>query len=551
VIVDVPGPVVGVRGEDPGRSGFARRPTRRQILNPALTSRGCNRGSRVPNGVQFAFTRMPSTAAKRSADKRPAQRNARRRLPPSAGLLVLAAFVSLAIAQFPGAKPTPAQIAQRKATEADHRYMMDILHLRSLRPGADPSNPNSPNQPNYDETKANPYPNLPDPLVTNDGRPVTSAEMWWDVRRPEIEQDFDREVYGYVPRRVPKVTWRTTRVSHGVSGGVPIVTRELIGRVDNSDDPAIQVRIPLTLTLPARAPGPAPVMMHFGFNFSPAMMKAFLAALKARGAALPPQPKGPTWQQQLLNAGWGYANLIPTSYQADNGAGLRSGIIGLVNHGQPRRPEEWGALRAWAWGASRALDYLETNPAVNSREVGIEGLSRYGKATLVTMAYDRRFAIALIGSSGKGGATLYRRHFGEEIGNLAGSGEYHWFAGNFLRYGAALTANDMPVDSHELIAMCAPRPIFISYGSPQVEGNWVDSRGAYMAAVAAGPVYELLGKHGLPTATMPPLGTALLSGDIAWRQHHGPHTDLPNWPAFLEFASHYFKTPPLKASPRG
>ncbi len=460
-------------------------------------------------------------------------------------IMVTAGFVA---AQFPGMNLTPAEKAkleaQQKATEADYHYMLDILHLTHLRPGANGLNPKAPNPPNTNEALANPYPNLPNPLVSNLGVRITTPQLWWKLRRPEIVQDFDRDVYGYVPRNVPKVTWILVSEKHGTSHGIPTLTKHLIGHVNNSIDPAITVNIPLTLVLPARASGPVPVLIHFGFNFNPLVMKGFLAMLKARGIKLPPPPKGPGWKQQLLDADWGYAILDPTSYQADNGAGLRSGIIGLVNRGRPRRPEQWGALRAWAWGASRVLDYLQTDPAVNAKEVAIEGLSRYGKAALVTMAYDQRFAIALIGSSGKGGATLFRRHFGEQMGNLAGAGEYHWFAGNFLKFDGPLNAGDLPVDSHELIAMCAPRPIFISYGSPKVEGNWVDSRGSYMAAVAAGPVYRLLGKRGLPSATMPPLGVALLSGDIGWRQHHGGHTDLPNWPAFMKFASKYIKAPP-------
>jgi hypothetical protein len=215
----------------------------------------------------------------------------------------------------------------------------------------------------------------------------------------------------------------------------------------------------LTLTTPANAIGPVPVMMEFGFDFP------------RRPGAAPPTPPGPTWQQQVLAKGWGYAIIVPTSYQADNGAGLTQGIIGLCNKGQPRKVDDWGALRAWAWGASRALDYFETDPAVDATQVGIEGLSRYGKAALVTMAYDPRFAIGFIGSSGQGGAKLHRRNFGELVENVASSGEYHWMAGNYIKYAGPLTANDLPVDSHELIALCAPRPVFISAGSPQVEGN--------------------------------------------------------------------------------
>jgi hypothetical protein len=232
--------------------------------------------------------------------------------------------------------------------------------------------------------------------------------------------------------------------------------------------------------------------------------------------------------------------LVPTSIQADNGAGLTRGIIGLCNKGQRRKPDDWGALRAWAWGASRALDYFETDRSVDASQVGIEGHSRYGKAALIAMAYDQRFAIGFISSSGEGGAKLHRRNAGEIVENLAGSGEYHWMAGNFLKYAGPLQWSDLPVDAHELIALCAPRPVFISAGD---KGDaWVDARGMFMAAVAAGPVYLLLGKKDLGSSVFPPPGTTLTGGEIAFRQHLGGHTPLPNWPTFLDFASRYIKT---------
>src|SRR5205814_9567330 len=197
----------------------------------------------------------------------------------------------------------------------------------------------------------------------------------------------------------------------------------------------------------------------------------------------------------------------------------------------------WGALRAWAWGASRALDYFETDKAVDAGQVGVEGLSRYGKAALVAMAYDRRFRVAFVGSSGEGGAKLHRRNYGELVENLTGSGEYHWMAGNFIKYGGPMSPGDLPVDAHELIALCAPRPTFISYGASSgqgAEGTWVDQRGSFMAAVAAGPVYEWLGKYTLPTSEFLAVRVALVDGDIAWRQHAGGHTTGPNWPTFLK-----------------
>ncbi len=248
----------------------------------------------------------------------------------------------------------------------------------------------------------------------------------------------------------------------------------------------------------------------------------------------------------MLAKGWGYAVIVPTSVQPDNGAGLTRGVIGLVNKGRPRSLEDWGALKAWAWGASRALDYLETDPVVDGRQVGLEGLSRYGKAVVVAMAYDPRFAIAFVGSSGAAGVKLHRRHYGEQVENVAGSGEYHWMGGNYLKYAGPLTPNDLPVDSHELVALCAPRPVFVSVGSLAVEGGWIDAKGMFMAAAAAGPVYRLLGKKDMGTSEFPPMETALVDGDIAFRQHTGGHTTGPNWPTFLEFASRYLTAPAAK-----
>ena len=326
--------------------------------------------------------------------------------------------------------------------EQDHRRMMDLLGMKTIRPGADPRNPQAPNAVNYDEAKAGPRSALPDPLVLKSGKKVADAKTWWDRRRPEIVEDFDREIYGRVPKNVPKVEWRVASTAAEKVGGIPVTTKALVGRVDNSAFPAINVDIEMTLTTPAAATGAVPVIIEFGFRFPP-------------GMARPPRPpgatpEGPTWQELLIAKGWGYAVLLPNTIQADNGAGLTKGIIGLVNKGQPRRLDDWGALRAWAWGASRALDYLETDPAVDAKRVGIEGLSRYGKAALVTMAYEPRFAIAFVASSGEGGAKLHRRTYGELVENVAGSGEYHWMAGNFIKYAGPLTADDLPVDAHEL-----------------------------------------------------------------------------------------------------
>ncbi len=203
-------------------------------------------------------------------------------------------------------------------------------------------------------------------------------------------------------------------------------------------------------------------------------------------------------------------------------------------------------LRAWAWGASRALDYIETDPELDARHVGIEGVSRYGKAALVAMAFDQRFAMGLIASSGESGTKPHRRVFGEQVENQAGSGAYHWMAGNFLKYAASdavtgpKTASDIPIDAGELIALAAPRMTFISYGSPAGgDPDWVDQHGAFMATVQAGKVFRLLGAKDLGLgddyqhAGMPPVGQGLLDGRLAWREHHGGHTDQPNMKSFI------------------
>jgi hypothetical protein len=253
--------------------------------------------------------------------------------------------------------------------------------------------------------------------------------------------------------------------------------------------------------------------------------------------------------EQLLAAGWGYLTIDPTSVQADNGDGLTKGIIGLVNKGQPRKPDDWGALRAWSWGAARALDYLETDSLVDAKKVGVEGVSRYGKAALITLAFEPRFATALVGSPGKGGATLLRRNFGEAVESLTGGG-FYWMDGNFLKYGTEeskfgkMTGCDLPVDSHELIALCASRPMFLSYGVPEKgDANWLDHRGSYKAIIAAGEVYKFLGAKDLEVSNdymkeqMPPVNVGLLDGQLAWRQHDGGHTDAPNFKYFIPWAN--------------
>ncbi|MCX6216017.1 acetylxylan esterase [Spirosoma sp.] len=469
----------------------------------------------------------------------------------------------------------------------DQAEMMQQLGIKKLRPGPS-GNEADPNHANYDESKAEPCPQLPDVLTTHNGKKVTTPDQWWKQRRPELIEDFEREMYGKLPANLPKVNWIVKVTDNEFVGRIPVIAKQLIGRVDNSAYPLINVNINMVLVLPQNVKGPVPVMMMLGFPALPApaqpsptdlekiniafkemMIKsnpemkaifdhypAYAPITRLPGAnffAPPPTGDSPP-TEQLLAAGWGYCTIEPGSIQADNGAGLTRGIIGLVNKGQPRKPDDWGALRAWAWGASRALDYLETEPQVNAKQVGVEGVSRYGKAALVAMAFDQRFALGLIGSSGKGGTTLQRRIFGEAVESLAGSGEYHWMAGNYLKYAAAessfgpKTGCDLPIDSHELLALCAPRPTFVSYGIPEKgDAKWLDQMGSYKATIAAGPVFKLLGARDLGvsndynTEKMPDVLTGLTNGELAWRQHNGGHTDAPNFQYVIPWASKLLK----------
>jgi len=484
------------------------------------------------------------------------------------------------------------------SSQQDRQRVMDQLKITLF-----PSGPGAYLASTYDENTANPYPKLPDPLTFNDGSKVKNASQW-NKRRAEIVELFDREVYGRRPKNIPKVTWTVASTTEGVTANVPVITKQLVGRVDNSGYPELNVTILATLSTPKDAKGPVPVVLMFGGGGAapagvPTTTACTLPGAVARGAA-PPQPQQqaarggaapaqaarggaaaaprggaaggnapPSANEQIVMRGWGYANVTTATIQADNGQGLTCGIIGLVNKGQPRSLDDWGVLSAWGWGMSKVMDYFETDRAVDARKVVVQGHSRDGKAALVALAYDERFLTGFISSSGQSGAKLHRRKYGEAIENIAATNEYHWMAGNYLKYAGRW--DTLPVDSHELIAMVAPRPVFLSAGkgpdtnpdgsimmmpagdtrfqasrgpieqqAANINDAWVDAKGTFLAGVGAGPVYRLLGKKDLGTEEFPKIETPLVSGDVAFRQHSGGHTPGPNWPVFLEFAARYF-----------
>ncbi len=495
---------------------------------------------RIPTGV--------SGAATRRATMPEAVKPGRKRVRGSISIVASALLASTLLAgpmmpglaqsaRVPALDPERARIAA--ASEAERAREMTLLGIAALNPTVDARDPARPDFANFDESRANPYPRLPDPLTTNAGVAVKTKAAW-AARRAEIADLFDREVYGRVPAILPSVTWRVAETVQEVIGTTPVLTKKLVGHVDNAAAPGIAVDILMNLTTPAARKGRrVPVVMSFGS-----------VGARPRSPGVPAMPApAPDYREQLLARNWGFATLDTASVQADNAAGLTRGIIGLVNKGQPRGLEDWGVLRAWAWGASRGLDYLATDRDVNAKQVAVFGHSRGGKAALVALAYDQRFATGFISSSGAGGAALYRRNFGEGVPNLAAANEFHWFAGNFLKYAAAgHDASELPVDSHELIAMVAPRPLFIGGGAlimtpaSAIPGDgWVDARGMFMASAAASPVWSLFGRKGLQTTQFPPILTYLGDGEIGFRQHVEGHTPNPNWPYFIRFAGKYLK----------
>jgi hypothetical protein len=317
------------------------------------------------------------------------------------------------------------------------------------------------------------------------------------------------------------VRFEVVAVDSGELAGKAIVKR-VVGRVDNSAYAAAAPTVDVTLYLPPRA-SRVPVVVQVGTFFGP-------------------PGRVPDAVSQVLALGWAYATVNTGNIQADNGAGLGAGIIGLVNRGRSREPDDWGVLAAWSWGMSRALDYLETDPAVDTKRAAIEGHSRWGKTALLAGALDRRWAIVWPSCSGAMGASLEKRSWGETIDNVAGAGEYHWMAGNFLKYAGHWA--QMPVDAHELIALVAPRPIFVTGGT---RDQWSDPHGEFLAAVGADPVYRLLGARGLGTSTMPAPDVALVEGDLAFRNHEGGHTNDPDW---LKGRTRNAPRPPSKGAPR-
>jgi len=358
---------------------------------------------------------------------------------------------------------------------------------------------------NYDEAKVPPY-TLPDPLVFADGTPVRTARDWTTKRRAEVLRLYETGIFGRIPASTPRVTW-VVKEDHGPK-------RLVVGTIGAAADAP---QITLTLNVPANARGRVPVILLLGFG----------------GGAAP--VADPPVAEDILKRGWGYAKVGYTDIQPDRINTFDRGVIGLTSS-TPPGPEEWGTISAWAWGASRIIDYLETDKAVDGKKIAIFGHSRLGKTALWASALDERIAAVFSSCSGEMGAALSRRDWGETVDDMAQNFGYQ-FAGNFQTWVGRW--NEMPVDAHMLIALSAPRPVFITGGT---RDQWADPVGEFLAQAAAGPVYRLLGRKDLGVSNLPALDTPIVTGDLGFHYHTGGHTATPeDWQAFLTFLEKYFK----------
>lgn len=455
-------------------------------------------------------------------------------------LFISAAFVALAVqpsfTQAPSAGRAGAPAAQTNPTQLGNDANGNPLRLATKTGHVS----------NYDESKVKPY-TLPDPLVLADGTRVTTADQWTTERRPEILKLYEDQIYGRVPDNAPTVTWTVADTDPRARNGAAVMSH-LVGRMgDKANAPLIHV----TLYTPAGVTKPVPVILLVNFGggtpargAAPARGRAQQAAGRAgragraggagRGGAAFGEPSNAA---DILAHGWGYATVGYQDIQPDRADAWTEGVIGqTLAPGQTQPgPGEWGTISAWAWGTSRIVDYLAADRAIDASHIAVFGFSRLGKMVLWAAAQDPRISVVISGCAGEMGSALARRDWGETVDDMAQN--FPWqFAGNFQQWVGRW--NDMPVDAHMLIALSAPRPVFITGGTTD---QWSDPKGEFLAEVAAGPVYRLLGKQDLGTTTFPPPDTPVMTGDLAFNEHTGPHQFTPTeWGLAVTFLERYF-----------
>lgn len=388
---------------------------------------------------------------------------------------------------------------------------------------------------NYDEARVGAY-TLPDPLLLSNGKPVRDAKTWNEKRRAEIVRLFEENQYGRSPGRPAAMSFDV------FDKGTPALDGKALRRqvtIYFSADKA-GPKMDLLVYVPANAAGPVPLLLNLGFSANSSTVNdpgVKVGEVWGRDKKKVPAGQGMSFGRvnvaRLLDAGLGFATVYYGDIDPDFLGGVPHGVRALyLKPGQAEpAPDEWGSIAAWAWGLSRAMDYLETDKGVDAKRVAIMGVSRLGKTVMWAGAHDPRIALVIASCSGEGGAALSRRNYGETIAHLTEATRYPYqFAGNYAKF--ANQVDRLPVDAHMLVALIAPRPVLLQTGD---KDGWSDPKGEFLAAVAAGPVYRLLGKQGLDTDRMPPAGSPILH-TIGYSMHVGGHGTIPSdWDQFLAF----------------
>jgi hypothetical protein len=395
---------------------------------------------------------------------------------------------------------------------------------------------------NYTEALVGTY-TLPDPLVLANGKRVSDATTWTAKRRPEIVRLFEENEYGKTPGRPAGMSFDVFDKGTAALDGKAIRRQVTIYFSKDKNGP----KMDLLLYLPAGAQKPVPVLLNIGFTANSLSVddpgvkpgEIWNAKDKKRVPAAGGRSFGKLPVTKFLAEGIGVATVYYGDIDPDFLGGVPLGVRALyLKPGQTEpAPDEWGSISAWAWGMSRALDYLETDKGVDAKKVAITGVSRLGKTAIWTGAHDARFAMVIASCGGEGGAALSRRNYGETVAHLVEPTRYPYqFAVNYQKY--AQHVDQLPMDAHMLVALMAPRPVLLQTGDTD---KWSDPKGEFLAAVAAEPVYRLFGKQGLGTDQLPPPGKPILH-DIGYEMHDGGHGMVPSdWDVYLQFMKMHFQ----------
>jgi hypothetical protein len=389
---------------------------------------------------------------------------------------------------------------------------------------------------NYDEAKTGTY-TLHDPLMFDDGKPVKTAKEWMEKRRPQILALFESEQYGKAPGRPSGENFDVYDKGTPALDGKAIRKQVQIYLNKEKTGPSIE----LVMYLPAAAKKPVPMLLSINFGVvqnavdDPGIKPETMWDPKTntRISAAGARSFGKIDVVPFLDAGIGVATFYYGDVDPDYLEGFPSGIRAkYLKAGQTERAaDDWGSIAAWAWGMSRVQDYFETDKSVDAKRVAIHGVSRLGKTVMWAGAHDERFAAVIASCSGEGGAALSARNYGETVAHLTAPGRYPYqFAANYAKWGGF--PDKAPMDANMLIALIAPRPLLLQTGTTD---NWSDPKGEFLAEVAAGPVYRLLGKQDLGTDVWPAAKVPIFH-DLSYYMHEGGHGMVPgDWDVYVEF----------------